>query len=248
MRYFEHFNHRGTLGSVDQLSNDDLISIRASYAQLERADVTFAVGSSLFPGDYFEFGCLDLHSFLRTMNVCHIFEIEKARGEKKTFYGFDIFGDLTMRSDETRERHKYHDEYFGNYDKDVTLEDYYGMIRENGVFVDQCELIQGYFNETFTPEFVEGYRETGRRAGFVFVDCNVPESYEAVFEHLADILRNDAWIYIDEYLEIPPVTVLFEDFRKKLEAEKGWGTVYAKSAGGMGALFRCYPLGQDSSS
>jgi hypothetical protein len=245
MRYFDQFDHRGSFKPVNELSKDELIQIRTGFAQLERTNVTFSVASSLFRGDYFEFGCLELHSFIRTLNACYIFDIENSIGDEKQYYGFDIFGQRHTNNPETRVRHEKHDEYFGNYPSDKSVDDYYEMIRENGIYADKCELIQGYFNETFTAEFVETYQQTGRRAGFVFVDCNIPESYAVVFNRLAEILRPDAWIYIDEYLEIPIVTAQFEKFRKKLEKEYGLGTVLASAAGGMGALFRCYPLSQE---
>jgi hypothetical protein len=238
--YFAALDYRGSLKPINHLSEDELISIRCSFAQTERTSAIFAVAGSLFRGDYFEFGCLNLSTFITTINACRINDIVGLTGDVKTFYGFDIFGETKPQSAETLQRYKGSESYFSDFSNPASLETYYAKLKANGVYVDRCRLIKGYFDETFTSDFVAEYLKAGRRAGFVYIDCNIPTSYEAVFRHLAEILADDAWIYLDEYLEQSGVTVLFESFRDTLSRERNLGTVFARSAGGWGALFRCY--------
>jgi hypothetical protein len=243
--YFSALDHRGLLRPISHLTEDELISIRCSYSQTEHTNVIFAVAGSQFYGDYFEFGCLHLETFITTLNACRINDIEGDPAHTKMYYGFDVFGDINPKKSETLERY----EDLGGYYADLTriaswtpgtaLDTYYDKIKQNGVYVDRCRLIKGFFDETFTEKFVANYLAGGRRAGFVILDCDLPGSHEAVFAHLGDILAEGAWIYLREGLE-RPIVPLIERFRDKLARENNLRMVPVRSAGAGGMLFRCY--------
>jgi hypothetical protein len=244
--YFSALDHRGSLRPINHLTEDELMSIRCSYAQTEHTNVIFAAAGSQFEGDYFEFGCLHLETFIRVINACRINDIEGDPGDKKWYYGFDIFGDNKPQNRATSERYE---SSLSGYYADLTriaswkpepsLATYYDKIKQNGVYVDRCRLVKGFFDETFTPEFVADYLKGGRRAGFVMVDCDLPESHEAVFANLAGILSDSAWVYLREGLE-PLIAPLVERFRDKLARERNLQMVPIRSAGAGGMLFRCY--------
>ena len=240
LMHLKHFDYRGTILKVDDLSLDELITLRCSFNQLERTNVIFAVCSSLFRGDYFEFGCNELSSFLTTLNLVHVYDIQKTWDEKKMFYGFDIFGDLNIEEIKSKNRINKNLSYFKGFENDLTLSDYYKIIQNNGLYQDRCVLIKGLINSTFTNKFINEYLETGRKAGFVYIDLNIASSYVDVFKKLPKILRKDAFIYIDEYIEQPEVTALTENFRKILYESFDIGTIIVRDCGGYGALMRCY--------
>ena len=74
----------------------------------------------------------------------------------------------------------------------------------------------------------------------MYIDLNIASSYLDVFKKLPKILRKDAFIYVDEYLEQPEVTALSEKFRRILFEEYDLNTIVARECGGWGVLFRCY--------
>ena len=243
--YFSALDYRGSLRPISHLTEDELISIRCSYALTEHTSVIFAVAASQFKGDYFEFGCLHLATFITTINACRISEIKANNTKEKAYYGFDVFGDIKPQNSATLERYEDLSTYFANLTRiaswtpEASLDTYYNKIKQNGVYVEHCRLVKGFFDETFTAKFVADYLEGGRRAGFVVIDCDLPESHEAVLAHLADILDDNAWIYLREGLD-PPIVPLVDLFREKLARERNLRMVPVRSAGGEGMLFRCY--------
>ena len=245
--YFSAMDYRGSLRPIAHLTEDELISIRCSYAQTELNNVLFFVAGSRFIGDFFEFGCLHMGSFLTVLNACRINDLQEGDGGSvKAYYGFDVFGDNKPRNSATLEHYKggLGDYYDGlarvaSWKPEPELETYYDKIKQNGVYVDRCRLIKGFFDETFTAEFVAEYLKGGRRAGFVHIDCDLPQSHAAVLAHLGDILGDNAWIYFREGLE-GPIMPLVERFGEKIARENNLRMVPIRSVGAGGMLYRCY--------
>lgn len=251
--YFQRaLDYRGSLRPVTGYTEDEMISIRCSYALTEHTNVLMAVAGSHFTGDYFEFGCLTLASFVAFINCCRINEgaihPNGDPGSKKTFYGFDVFGDYTPQSAApTHDQQEYFQGLIqpnieAEFQRNPELDKYYDKIKRNGLYVENCRLVKGFFQETFTPEWVAEYCKGERRAGFVNIDCDRPASHQAVFDNLAGILSDNAWIYLREGLE-PPNFALFETFREKLATERNLRAVLIRTAGNGGTLWRCYPRG-----
>lgn len=242
--YFSALDYRGSLRPIAHLTEDEMISIRCSYALTEHTNAIFAVAGMHFSGDYFEFGCLHLDTFLTVLNACRINEIKESDAGRM-YHGFDVFGDNKPRSSATLARYNGLDEYYADLTRIASwkiepgLAPYYDKIKQNGVYVDRCRLIKGFFDETFTPEFVAEYLKGGRRAGFVNIDCDLPESHAAVLQHLGSILSDNAWIYFREGIE-GHIMPLIENFREKIARENNLRMLPIRSVGAGGMLYRCY--------
>jgi hypothetical protein len=148
--YLSALEYQGALRPINHLTEDELTSIRCSYAQTEHVNVIFAVAASQFKGDYFEFGCLHLSRFIITINACRINDIEGDPGDPKMYYGFDVFGDNQPKNSATLERYKGLSWYYADSTRLAAwapveaLDTYYNKIKQNGVYVDRCRLIKGF--------------------------------------------------------------------------------------------------------
>jgi hypothetical protein len=115
-------------------------------------------------------------------------------------------------------------------------------LREHELFVDQCQLVQGYFQDTLTKDFANSYKAEGRQIGFAFIDCNIESQYKVVFEFIFGLMAEHSYVYLDELPQSPGVVHYFDEFSAALKRERSMGVVHVRNAGGFGTLFRLYPL------
>jgi hypothetical protein len=231
----------GVLRSTAKWSAEDRFDVNQWFQYNEKAQCALSV-ASIWPGrdrDYLEFGSTDLNTFRNFLTAFDVFDLNN-RSPGTRFYGFDVFGDTRTASDSVSKKlqkdigYKNYMELFSHrgdvYEQNIQL------LREHDLFVDRCELIQGYFEDTLTDERASNYIQEGRQPGFIVLDCNIAAPYKVVFEYLFKIVRNECFIYLDEYYH-PPVISYFEHFVKELNKRYGINARFIRNAGAFGALF-----------
>lgn len=113
-------------------------------------------------------------------------------------------------------------------------------LREHGLFVDHCALIQGFFQDT-VPTWKADYKNAGRKIGFAFLDVNEEASYELCFDCIFDLMAERSYIYMDEYYQNYCANFLFERLKARLLTERGIRCTFMRNCAGVGALFLLHP-------
>lgn len=237
----------GTLISSADLSPEQKGMAYHQYDHLEKSEIALTVASSLAYGDYFEFGAATLATFRNMLTAYDLAGLRprhagEGRNEAR-FYAFDIFGDVDVEKMKSVGIDTI-ETYFRHFDTDAnSLEHHQKLLDEHRLFVDQCHLVQGLFEETLNDEFKQQYLAEQREIGFAFVDCNITPSYKVVFEFLFDLISAQGFIYMDEFFQnVDGCPTYFTEFTDRLREERQIGCMYVRNAGGYGALFRFHPL------
>jgi hypothetical protein len=215
------------------------------FQHREKAEVSLAAASSWYGGDYMEFGSHGLNTFRNMLTAFDMFGLQ-SRFTDARFYAFDVFGKLHSDNPEIeksmQEFERQSENYFSvQFPKGDEYARHLALLKDHGLFVDQCHLVQGYFQETLTADLAKEYKAEGRKIGFAFIDCNIESQYKVVFEFIFDLMGEHSYIYMDEYPQSNGVIVYFEEFSSALRS-RGIGVVQVRNAGGFGTLFRLYPL------
>ncbi len=240
MDLLELFKSNGPLISTAGLSIEQCTDLEVQFHHREKGEIALTVGSSWYGGDIFEFGAHDLNTFRNMLSAYYLSGMCRAYKDVR-FYAFDIFGKLPVVPDGQTEFGIDLKEYFKPYsDQGDQLAYHQELIQQHGIAVDKCHLVQGLFNDTMTPEFKASYGD--RKIGFSCIDCNVAYSYKPVFEFIFDMMAENSYIYLDEGLQSPDVIALYKAFVERLKAERNMDSVYIRSAGGFGALYRLFPI------
>ena len=245
MHFFDRFyNYSGGLKSTKNFSEQKKVSAEVYFHHREKAEVALSACSSWYGGDYFEFGSHDLATFRNMLSAYDLCSMTKQYPNVR-FYAFDIFGDLTVNAPEDKKPEL--DSNLGNYFAPYTVNGdqirlHEKYLDDHGLYREQCFLIQGLFENTLTEEFKQNYKAEERKIGFAFLDCNVDSSYKPVFEFIFDLMAENSYIYMDEYIQNPAVIEQFNQFAKELKKQRNIGSVYIRNAGGFGGLFRLYPM------
>ncbi len=224
-------NEYGVLKSSAELSTDTKRAISIYFDFRERAYVAMSVAQIYPGGDYFEFGSEGMGTFRNFLTACDLTSLDD-RFPDTHFYAFDIFGDMTGASGDLEYFKNWHD---ANNDRFVAAQSY---IKQHGLFLDRCHLVKGFFASTLTPEFKQSYLDSGKRIGFAFLDCNITNSYQTVFEFLKGMLVDRACVYMDEYFCNPDVPMLFSQFCSDIKKKP----LFVRNAGLFGALFQLNSL------
>ena len=215
------------------------------FQHREKADVAMAAATSWYGGDYFEFGARDLNTFRNFLSAFHIAGLDEPFPDTR-FYAFDVFGDLSSQDEKTAKTMRDFDSrtsYFSQqFPRGDDLPRHQRLLAEHGLFVDRCELVQGFFADTLTPARAAAYKAEGREIGFAFIDCNFEEFYREVFAFIFPLLAANAYIYLDEGLQSSQVLTCFEQFDAALRERRGIGCAPVRPAGAFGILYRVYPL------
>jgi hypothetical protein len=216
------------------------------FSHREKAEIALATASSWYGGDYMEFGCHGLNTFRNMLSAFDVYDLQ-ARFPDTQFYAFDVFGKLHSDNQGTdsamREFDRSSEGYFS---KQFPGGDEYAahvsLLRDHGLFVDQCQLVQGYFQDTLSKEFARSFAAERRQIGFAFIDCNIESQYKVVFEFIFRLMGESSYIYCDELPQSAGVLAYFDEFSAALKRERNIGVAHVRNAGGFGTLFRLYPL------
>lgn len=256
-KYGQIFKHTGAFESSQHWNDFDRTDTEVFFHHSQKAEVMMTAASSWYGGDFFEFGSHDLNMFrdmLTAYNVCGMTRMY----EDVQFWAFDIFGKLEKDAGDLK---LYFEPYSKQGDK---LEHHNNLVKQHGLYVDKCRLVQGLFADTLTPELKEiwrndktagvDYSETAlhlahehrnsekRQIGFASIDCNIGSSYKTVFEWIFSEMAPNSYIYMDEGLQSAEVLAQWKQFQTALYMKRNIGTAYVRNAGGFGSLWRLYPI------
>ena len=169
----------GPLHSTSRLTQAQKTDISLHYQFKDKAECALAVANAFYGGDYFEFGAHDLNTFRNFLSAFDIFGV-KDRFPDTRFYAFDIFGSMETDSKETKDEIELFESEYSYFKPHVAGGDVYQQhiqyIQEHDLFKDQCNLVQGFFQDTLNQEFKEKYRSENRKIGFAFIDVNMTPS------------------------------------------------------------------------
>lgn len=236
----------GKWGYAKTTKNLDLMekmNIFLHFQYSEKAKVALSVASSYSGGHYLEFGSHDLYTlrnFLAAFDVGNL----NSRFPNTKFYGFDIFGSykdedyfkdvMVPENDLTEKTNK---EYFDDFTHEGDLIPLYKKtLQEFNLFVDRTFLIKGFFEHTLNDFKLDN------KIGFVCLDCNIVPSYKYVLSWLESKISDGTYIYFDEYFDFGPVNQAIENFRARVFDNYKIKLFYVRSAGSVGALFRCFKI------
>jgi hypothetical protein len=204
------------------------------FAYSEWSRVALDVAGQYPNGDYFEFGSEGLNTLCNFLAAFHLNGHDRNKPNVRCF-AFDVFGDPGDDSDLTATEgayfnvHRRGESYYGEMEK---------KLRDFGLMEGRVELIKGYFKDTLNDAFKARLRAENRRVGFAFLDCNIPSSYKTCFDFLVEFIQEDkAFIYMDEYFQIPGVATLFDEFSTRVLERYGLRARYVRTAGAYGAYF-----------
>lgn len=249
IQFFERlYNISGGLRSTVDLDDIERLSAEVYFHHREKAEVALSACSSWYGGDYFEFGSHDLATFRNMLSAYDICAMTRSY-EDVRFYAFDVFGNLEANAPGVNEKSSEEDltEYFQPYTiKGDQIKQHEEYLDNHNLFRDKCHLVQGLFENTLTEDFKRKYKSEDRKIGFAFLDCNITSSYKTVFEFIFDLMAENSYIYMDEYLQSPSVIKQYEQFIKELSEKRNIGSVYIRNAGGFGGLFRLYPIAKEN--
>lgn len=139
-------------------------------------------------GSYFEFGCHRARTFRMVLSAARMHEIETME-----FYAFDSFNGLPKITSSPVSPHWVEGAFC------TTEEDFQALIREHGLYLDKIHLIPGFYGDSLTNALRDGFRERGRPAALVTIDCDLYESARLVFDFIDPLVRKGSVIYLDDY-------------------------------------------------
>lgn len=233
----------GVLKSTAETDPAEKFDANQFYQYSDKALCALAAASMWRGGDYMEFGSTDLNTFRNMLTAYDIFRIDAAYPDTR-FYGFDVFGRTETKNklvedqiDKAKGYRRYMDMFSERGD---VFADNCATLKSHGLFFERCHLVQGYFEETLSPEFKSNYCAQGRQVGFACLDCNISPPYKIVFEFLIDLMAPHSYIYMDEYYSNAVITY-FDQFVAELKRRRGMDARFMRNAGGFGALFFLYP-------
>ena len=250
------YTRHGILRSTKSMSPELKFDANQFFQIQEKARVALTTCSMWRGGDYFEFGSSDMNTFRNFLSAFDIFDL-KSRFPNTQFYAFDIFGaaenDNELLNDvlnsyegldnskSIQEEKATYVRYFDHFKKNGNqYEMNMNRVKEHGLYLDQCHLIQGYFENTLNPEFKAELKKQKREIGFAFLDCNIAAPYKIVFEFIFDLIAPLSYIYMDEYY-VTGIPTYFDQFVEALGKKRNIIARHMCNAGGFGALFFLCP-------
>lgn len=237
------YSPHGVFKSTKNIATNIKFDANQFFQYQDKAEMAMCPASIWVGGDYMEFGSTDLNTFRNFLTAFDIFEIDKRYPDTR-FYGFDIFGKLDS-SDKVKNELSKNEYYKGYMDLFKERGDLYPeslqILKDHGLFVDNCRLVQGFFEDTLTKEFKSQYLNEGRKVGFACLDCNIAEPYKIVFEFLMDLMQPFSFIYMDEYYS-GHVIQYFDQFVEELKKRHNMDARLIRNAGGFGALFYLFTI------
>lgn len=139
-------------------------------------------------GDYYEFGCHRVRTFRMALSEARRHDLNDMR-----FHAFDSFEGLpTTISDPSK------DLWHQPGALSTSVETFRGIIDQHGIYTDKIETVQGFYNETLTPDLIAQYKAAGSKIALVNIDCDLYESANSVFPFIDELLQDGALIYIDD--------------------------------------------------
>jgi hypothetical protein len=203
-------------------------AVGSYHAYRHWADIALTVAAQFPDGDYFEFGSSGFNTLRNFLSALHLY---RDIDPDMKFFTFDAFGEYDGQGEEQPYFQVYKNLGTSFYERAMR------RLRRHGIAFNQIEITKGYFADTLTDALKQRLKAERRRAGFAFLDCSMAASYETCFGFLEDFVTDRAFVYVDEYFQIPGVAEAFEKFRNVVCQRHGLVARYVRDCGGFGALF-----------
>ena len=227
----------GYAKSTKNLTREEKMKIFLHFQYSEKAKVALSVASSYPGGHYLEFGSHDLYTLRNFLSAFDVGNLN-SRYPTTKFYGFDIFGSYSHET--FFEKGKVHEntkKYFDDFTHQGDMIPVYNkLLKEFNLFNDRTFLVKGFFEDTIKDFKLDD------KIGFACLDCNIVASYEFVLSWLENKISDGTYIYFDEYFDGSSVNKTIEKFRERVLEKYKIKLHYVRSAGSVGALFRCFKV------
>lgn len=190
------------------------------YNQFHRQSAKYAfyiqafdfISTNGVPGDYHEYGCHRGRTFRMALTEARRHALNSMR-----FFAFDSFEGLPEATTE----HGVSQWQKGSL---TTSEDQFrGIIREHGIYIDQCTLVKGFYDSSLTGDLQKKFLSSESKISMVCIDCDLYESAKPVFSFIEPLLQKGTIVYIDDYYAgyrgspEEGVTKAFTEFQKATE-------------------------------
>lgn len=182
-------------------------------------------------GDYHEYGCHRARTFRMALTEARRHNL----GQMK-FFAFDSFEGLP-RVDSTPAVIRWTKGALRTSEKEFLR-----LIRGHGIYVDRCQTVKGFYQETLTPEVCLGFQQHQRKIALVCVDCDLYESAVPVLEFIEPLLQEGSVVYVDDMFSGyrgSPLAGVARAFRE-FEARSRFGFVPHLQVGWWGRSFIAY--------
>jgi hypothetical protein len=137
-------------------------------------------------GDYHEFGCHRCRTFRMALT-----EARRHNVETMKFFAFDSFEGLPESSGHSVE-------IWTRGALTTTVDQFMGMVRDHGIYVDRVTPIKGFYQDSLTPTLREKFLDTENKIALATIDCDLYESAVPVFEFIEPLLQEGSVLYIDD--------------------------------------------------
>ena len=137
-------------------------------------------------GDYHEFGCHRCRTFRMALT-----EARRHNLDSMKFFAFDSFEGLPDSSGHAVE-------IWTRGALTTTLEQFLGMVRDHGIYVDKVTPIKGFYRDSLTPALRQKFLDTENKIALATIDCDLYESAVPVFEFIEPLLQEGSVLYIDD--------------------------------------------------
>ncbi len=139
------------------------------------------------PGDYFEFGLYRGYSFAKAFALCRELGLDRTR-----LFGFDSFGGLPRLEPGEDTDGRFFEGQFACPRQEVERN-----LHDAGVDASRIRLIEGYYDESLTPELK--IRLASKRAAVVLFDCDLYSSTRTALSWLDDLLTPGSILLFDDW-------------------------------------------------
>lgn len=171
----------------------DMMRDRENHRLYDLVMGCFASYGAAGVGDYHEYGVCGAGQFRLALS-----KAKKWGLSNMNFFAFDSFKGLPTDGSLA-----------------MSHETFWESIKGAGVNVEKVRTIQGFFEDSLTPELQAEIIEKGRPLDFVNIDCDLDESARSVFNFISPMIRPGTIVYLDDF---------FSTFKAKGNA---WGTARA---------------------
>lgn len=137
-------------------------------------------------GDYHEYGCHRCRTFRMALT-----EARRHNVETMKFFAFDSFAGLPDSSG-------HNIEIWTRGALTTTVDQFMGMVRDHGIYVDRVTPIQGFYQDSLTPALRQKFLDGENKIALATIDCDLYESAAPVFEFIEPLLQEGSVLYIDD--------------------------------------------------
>lgn len=138
-------------------------------------------------GDYHEYGCHRARTFRMALT-----EARRHDARSMRFFAFDSFAGLPeISSDPAHAQWK-------KGALTTSEKEFRRLIAEHGIYVDRCETVKGFYQDSLTPARQAEFLASGRKIALACIDCDLYESAVPVFRFLEPLLQEGSLLYLDD--------------------------------------------------